>query len=73
MDTLSTANVPASPKEIKAAIARMLEQIDEMREQMKADDAAITRSNAEYARLKAEGQVLREETEKVLANLRSIL
>ena len=62
MDTVAAANTSDSPKEMKAAIARMLAQMDEMREQIKADDAAIARSHAEYEILRAETQVLREET-----------
>lgn len=70
MDIASTVVVPDSPKEMKAAITYMLRQIDEIQEQMKADDAAITRSNEEYMALRTETRVLREETESILANLR---
>lgn len=71
MDTVSAASIPNSPKEMKAAISQMLRQIDELREQMKADDIAIARLNAEYAALKEEGLILQQETERLLANLRS--
>ncbi len=48
-------------------------QIDEIREQMKADDVSIRQSNAEYALLKAESQILRKQTESILANVRNVL
>lgn len=70
MDIASTVVVLDNPKEMKAAIAHMLRQIDEIQEQMKADDVAIARSNEKYAALRAETRALREETESILANLR---
>ena len=79
METLST--VPALEtgqesepmQELEDALSGLIMQIDEIREQMKADDVSIRQSNAEYALLKAESQTLRKQTESILENLRSIL
>ena len=60
-------------QEMEEAFARLIMQIDEIREQIKADDASIRQSKAEYAILKAESQILRTQTEKILANVWSIL
>lgn len=73
MDTTSTASIPNSAAEMEAAISYMFQQIDSIREQMKADDVAIAQIRAESAVLRAETRVLREETESILANLRSII
>ncbi len=73
MDMASTVIVSDNPKEIKAAISQMLRQIDEIREQMKADDAEIARMNAKYNITKAEILTLREETESILARLRETI
>ena len=71
MDMASTVIVPDTPKEMKAAISQMLHQIDEIREQMKADDVEIAQIRAEKAVLRAEAQALGEETRAILSNLRS--
>jgi len=73
MDTAFTANTPGSNADMEAAVSHMFQQIDALREQMKADDAAIAKIRAESAILKAETRVVREETESILANLRSII
>ena len=73
MDMASTVIVPDTPKEMKAAIAQMLHQIDEIREQMKAADADIARMNAQYDVSRAEMLALREETEGILARLRETM
>ena len=51
----------------------MLRQIDEIREQMKADDVEIAKIRAESAILSAEARVMREETESILVRLREIV
>lgn len=78
METASTVNSletiqPETAQEVEEALARLITQIDEVREQMKADDLSIRQSDAEYALLKAESQTLRKQTESILANMRSIL
>ncbi len=72
MDT-STVTAPETTQELEDAIAHLVMQINEIREQMKADDVSIRQSNAEYAILKAESQTLRKQTESILANVRSML
>ena len=74
MDIASTVVIPDNPKdpkEIKAAIANMFRQIDDIREQMKADDAEIAQIRAEKVVLKAEAQALGDETRAILSKLRS--
>ena len=73
MDMASTVIVSDNPKEMEAAIARMLQQIDVIREQMKATDAEIAQIRAEKAVLRAEAQALGEETRAILSNLWSTL
>ena len=73
METGSMITAPEATQELEEAIAHLVMQIDEIREQMKADDASIRQSSAEYAILKAESQILRTQTEKILAKVRSIL
>ncbi len=73
METISTVTAPETTQELEAAFAHLVTQINEIREQMKADDASIRQSNAEYAILKAESQTLRKQTESILANVRSML
>ena len=68
----STMTAPEA-KDLENAFAHLIMQIDEIREQIKADDASIRQSKAEYAILKAESQILRAQTEKILANAWSIL
>jgi hypothetical protein len=58
----TTQPPPASEAEAEAVLARILEQIKEVREQMKFDDAEI-------ARLKRESAELRSETRAILARL----
>ena len=62
MGTAITTNPPPNEAEVEAVLARILEQINEEREQMKADDAEI-------ARLKAESAQLRIETRAILSRL----
>ena len=77
METVSTAlsetMPPETVQEVEAALARLITQIREIREQMKADDVIIRQSNAEYAILRAESQALRKQTESILANAWSML
>ncbi len=79
METVSTVSIPEimqEPKttqELEAAFAHLVTQITEIREQMHADDVSIRQSNAEYAILKAESQILRKQTEAILAGVRSLL
>lgn len=73
MDMVSTVIIPDNPKEMKAAISQMLRQIDEIREQMKADDAEIARMNAKYDISRAEMLALRQETESILTRLRETI
>ena len=85
MDTAFTTNPPTDDEaETEAAIARILEQIREVREEMRADDEAISRLKVESQALKLETAVLRaeagamklettalrEETRALLAGLR---
>lgn len=70
MDMASTVFVSDNPKEMEAAIAHMFRQIDEIREQMKADDVEIAQIRSERAVLRAEAQALGEETRAILSNLR---
>jgi len=74
METASAVNSletiqPETAQEVEDALARLTVQISEIREQMKADDASIRQSNAEYAILRAESQALRKQTESILANV----
>jgi len=70
MDTaLPPALTAEEVVETETALTRIIEQISEIREQMKADDVAIARLKAETAILKAESQTLREETRAILAHL----
>ena len=62
METAILTNPPTNEAEVEAVFARILEQVKEVREQMKADDAEI-------ARLKAESAELRAETRAILARL----
>jgi uncharacterized coiled-coil DUF342 family protein len=62
MESTIVTSPPSSEAEVEAVLARILEQIREVREQMKADDAEI-------ARLKAESAELRTETRAILARL----
>lgn len=64
METAITTDSPANEADVEAVLARILEQIKEVREQMKADDAEI-------ARLKAETAELRTETRAILARLQA--
>ena len=73
MDMASTVFVSDNPKDMEAAIAHMFQQIDEIREQMKADDVEIAQIRSERAVLRAEAQALRDETEGILASVRSTL
>lgn len=73
METATVADAyPAGSAEIEAALTRVIEQIDEVREQMKTDDAVIAQLKADNAALKAEAQALRDETRAILTNLQSI-
>lgn len=73
MNTAAVAEVsPDGAVELEAVFARIIEQIDEVREQMKADDAAIVQLKAERDVLKAEAQTLRDETRVILANIQRI-
>lgn len=72
MDTALTTDTPGDDAaETASAIARIIEQIQEVREQMRADDIEIARLKAENAILKAETQTLRDETRAILASLQS--
>ena len=62
METTVTTDSVTSEAEVEAVFARVLEQIKEVRQQMKADDAEISR-------LKAESAQLRTETRAILARL----
>lgn len=73
MDMASTVIVSDDPKEMEAAISHMLQQIDEIREQMKATDADIARMNARYDVTRAETRAMRDETESILARLREVV
>ncbi len=73
METISTVTAPEATQELEDALAHLVTQIDEIREQMKADDVIIRQSDAEYALLKAESQTLRKQTESILANVRRML
>lgn len=73
METASTIPALETTQEMENTLAHLVMQIDEIREQMKATDVAIRQSDAEYALLKAESQILREQTESILANVRSML
>ncbi len=64
METAMTTDPPTNEAEAAAMLARIVEQIKEVREQMKADDAEITR-------LKAESAELRTETCAILARLQA--
>lgn len=69
----TTSADPKTKQEFENAFSHLIMQIDEIREQMKADDASIRQSDAEYALLKAESQILRQQTESILANVRNVL
>lgn len=60
--TISTAAPTTNEAEMETVLARIVEQIKEVREQMKADDAAIVRLREETAELRAE-------TRSILARL----
>ena len=69
----STMTAPETTQEMEDAFTHLIMQIDEIREQMKATDVIIRQSDAEYAILKAESQILRTQTKKILANAWSML
>ncbi len=73
MDTASTVIVSDNPKDMEAAISQMLRQIDEIREQMKADDAEIAQIRAEKAMLRVEAQAIGDETRAIMANFWSAI
>ncbi len=73
MENTSTAMALETTQEMEDAFARLLMQIKEVREQMKASDVIIRQIDAEYALLKAESQILRKQTENILANAWSML
>ena len=56
--------MPVNEKEAEAVLARIVEQIKEVRQQMQTDDKDI-------ARLKAESAELRNETREILARLQN--
>jgi uncharacterized coiled-coil DUF342 family protein len=62
MDSVVTTGPPTNEAEVEAVLARLSDQMREVRDQMKADDAEI-------ARLKAESAELRAETRAILARL----
>lgn len=70
MNTVSFVNTPDEAAEMEAILTRTITQIDEIREQMRADDIAIAQIKAENAVLKAETRVLRDETRAIIAGLR---
>ncbi len=74
METILTADTSGDSNssaavEVEKTIAHFIEQMQEAREQMKADDADIARVKAENAVLKTESQTLRDETRAILARL----
>lgn len=69
MNRASAATTLDGSAEVKAALTRVIAQVKEIREQMKADDAAIAQIKAETVALKAETQTLRDETRAILLNL----
>ena len=73
METESTMAAPEATQELEDVVAHLIMQIDEIREQMKATDVIIRQSDAEYALLKAESQILSKQTESILANAWSLL
>lgn len=72
MNRASAAPSRDGPAEVEAALTQVIAQIKEIREQMKADDAAIAQIKAENAALKAETQMLRDEMRAILLNLPGI-
>ena len=73
MNSATAMPAPDSAADIEAALESVVAQVKEIREQMKADDAAIARIKSENAALKAEGEVLKAETHAILAETRTIL
>ncbi len=74
METVSIpVHSPETAQEVEDAIAHLITQIREIREQMKADDVIIRQSSADYAILRAESQALRKQTESILTNAWSLL
>jgi len=64
METAVTTSPPIDEAEVEAVLARLSEQMREVREQMQADDIEI-------ARLKAESAELRSETRAIRARLQA--
>jgi uncharacterized coiled-coil DUF342 family protein len=62
MDQAVTISPPSNEAEAEIVLARLSEQLNEVRAQMQADDAEI-------ARLKAESAELRAETRAILGRL----
>jgi len=62
MENAVTISAPANEAEMEMVLARLSEQMNEVRAQMQADDAEI-------ARLKAKSAELRAETHALLARL----
>lgn len=67
----STESIEYVPTQ--STIAELMDQIDTLRSQMKANDIAIAKYRAESAAFKAQGLELREETRKILDNAYRVL
>jgi predicted RNase H-like nuclease (RuvC/YqgF family) len=64
---------PEEAAELEAAIARMIEEMDELRAIMAEDQAEIERLKAESERLKAETNALKEKSRAIQADTRRVL
>ncbi len=71
MEAVTTTGLLEMPT--NADLAHILAQIDDLRAQMQADDAAIAELRAESAAFKAHGEMLREETRRSMANAYRVL
>jgi len=72
----SGATVQPTPEEAAAleeAIARMIEEMDDLRALMEKDQVEIERLKADSARLKAEANGLKEESRAIQADTRRLL
>ena len=67
VETMAAGSAPETAQDLEEALARLMTQIAEIRQQMQADNVSIRQSNAEYVILRAESQKLRVQTENILA------
>ncbi len=73
MKAISAAARIGSAAETETGLTYLIEQIAEIRQQMKADDAEIAEIKAETAALKMEGAALKTESAALKTETRTII